>query len=811
MAGPALAANEAAGNGGQGGGFWFVAALVLLAVALGLAAGLTLQGWQLRRLRRERDWLRGELETTAATLNNAPAGYLLWHGEHTRAGALEGLLGLPPGTASYAAVRNAVASRNQLQLDAAVEGLRTLGAAFDLTVRLTDAPRVLQVIGRRFGVGAGSTPPVDLVWFHDVTAPIEAVARLTRERDRLAGLLDALPFPVWARNTELELIWCNAAYARAVDASPEDAVAQGLEITGAVVAEAGRALARRARELKAPQSESHHIVIEGDRRLFTFTEHPLPGGELAGCGQDMTALEQAQAELSRHVAAHAEVLEKLGTGIVIFGPDTRVRFFNTAFVDLFALSDTFLDREPTLSEVLDAQRDSGALADQPNFPAYKRERVRQLMGVIEPHEELLHLANGSTLRMVAAPHPFGGVLLMYEDVTDKLALERSYNTLIEVQRETLNNLYEGIAVFGGDGRLKLYNPSFARMWGLAVEELESQPHISTIVDRVRGYFQPRDDWTALRQRLIGQIGERAMRSGRMERPDGSVLDFTAVPLPDGAMLFTYLDVTDSIEVERALRERNAALETADRLKSEFIANVSYELRTPLNAIIGFAEILDHEYFGHLNDRQREYSRGIMEASQRLLSLINDILDIATIEAGYLHLDLASVEIPALITSVHALASERAANRGLVIEHACPPEIGSLTADERRLKQALYNLLSNAINFTPHGGQVRISAERDDNEVRFIVEDTGIGIAPEDQAYVFEKFARVGPQQGRQGGAGLGLSLVKSLIELHGGRVELESVPEVGTRVTCHIPLSAMPETREEASEDCPRRRPIPDP
>src|SRR5690606_6748977 len=132
---------------------------------------------------------------------------------------------------------------------------------------------------------------------------------------------------------------------------------------------------------------------------------------------------------------------------------------------------------------------------------------------------------------------------------------------------------------------------------------------------------PTANWETLRARLIGQIAEREVRTGRMERPDGSVLDFTAVPLPDGAMLFTYLDVTDSIEVERALRERNAALETADRLKSEFIANVSYELRTPLNAIIGFAEILDHEYFGELNDRQREYSHGIMEASQRLLSLI----------------------------------------------------------------------------------------------------------------------------------------------------------------------------------------------
>ena len=237
-------------------------------------------------------------------------------------------------------------------------------------------------------------------------------------------------------------------------------------------------------------------------------------------------------------------------------------------------------------------------------------------------------------------------------------------------------------------------------------------------------------------------------------------------------------------------------------KSEFIANVSYELRTPLNAIIGFAEILDRQYFGALNARQMEYSRGVVEASQRLLALINDILDVAKIEAGYLHLEPAPTDIVALLANVETLARERVRNRQLAFESECEPGIGILMVDERRLKQALYNLISNAIKFTPEGGRILLSTRRQGADLVMTVSDTGVGIAPEDQSRVFGKFER-GSGQHRQIGAGLGLALVKSLIELHGGTVELASSPGQGTRVICRIPAhdaAAAPAAAGDAAQ-----------
>ena len=327
------------------------------------------------------------------------------------------------------------------------------------------------------------------------------------------------------------------------------------------------------------------------------------------------------------------------------------------------------------------------LPEHADFPRYKREQLAKFTSLIEPAEDLLHLPDGTTLRMLLVPHPFGGLMFILEDVTNALALESSYNTLMAVQQESLDNLAEGIAVFGGDGRLKLSNPAYARIWNLRQEDLNGEPHLVELVEKMKHFFDYGDDWEGFKRETIAGTLERAAGNGRLERVDGSVVEFSSVPLPDGAVLTSFLDVTDSVRVEQALRERNAALEAADRLKSEFIANVSYQLRTPLNAIMGFAEILANQYFGPLNERQLEYSRAVLDSGQRLLLLINDILDLATVEAGYMVLERAPVDIPAMLGSVIGLTRDWARKQNLKLDVDYADDIGTIDADEKRLKQA----------------------------------------------------------------------------------------------------------------------------
>ena len=391
------------------------------------------------------------------------------------------------------------------------------------------------------------------------------IAQTEAERDAALAILDALPTPVWRRGADHALAYCNRAYAAAVGRDAEAVVDEATELPGKAQASVSRALARRALESGKISSERLHVVVAGERRLMELFETPLSAkessapaddgaGETAGMALDRTASEELQSELKRHIEAHAEVLEALGSGIAIFGPDMHLKFFNTAYARLWGLEEEALKGEPHLNDIHELLREQRRLPEQSDFPAYKRDQVRLFSTLIEPLEDLLHLPDGTTLRLTATPHPFGGVLMSFEDVTDRLALESSYNTLIAVQRETLDHLFEGVAVYGADGRLKLFNPVYARLWGLAESFLGGEPHMREVIPETRAYFNTPDDaWPALMERILGKSTEPNPRGRRRERADGSVVEWAQVPLPDGANLFTFLDVTDSTRVERALR------------------------------------------------------------------------------------------------------------------------------------------------------------------------------------------------------------------------------------------------------------------
>jgi signal transduction histidine kinase len=771
---------------------WVLLVLAGLAV---VGAGLVALGyrvrWQAADRRRER--VEADRNALHALVAGAPVGVYAFDGP--RAGLSHGLadlVGLEPAAAGLDAVIDRLDPHDGERLRTAATALRADGTAFTLALRTADGARTLRAEGR-------AHTPGPAIWFSDVTDTARSAHDAAVTRDLLAQVMNAVPVPIWRRAPDLRLIDCNDAYARAVERPRAQAVAENAELLGDSLREVGRALAERARTTGRIESERHHVVVAGKRRLMELVEVPLAalsgqrqaGADgLVGLAIDRTETEDLQDELSRTISAQGEVLESLSTAIAIYGADLRIKFYNGAYAELWGLDEAFLDGEPHLNDVLEALREKRQLPEQPNFPAFKREQVEKLRSLVQTEEELLHRPDGTTLKFTISPHPFGGVLSMLEDVTDKLALERGFNTLIDVQRETIENLYEAVAVFGSDGRLALCNQAFVQLWDLPMDQLGERPHVRAVLQAARPQFNIDDaDWPDALEKMVGQATEPDTRTGRMDRPDGTVIDWAQVPLPDGQSLFTYLDVSDSIRVERALREQAEALETADRLKSEFIANISYELRTPLNAIVGFAEILENQYFGELNARQHEYAGAIVQSSQRLIGLINDILDLASIEAGYLELETQEIDPAQLLGDLQAIARERALSRGIELVIDCPSDIGTVRGDPRRLKQALFNLVSNAFNFTPDQGQVTLAAARAGDTLLLSVTDTGVGIPQEDQDNVFHKFVRGQP---RKTGAGLGLSLVKSLIELHGGWVELDSAPDQGTRVTCHLPVAGPP-------------------
>jgi signal transduction histidine kinase len=237
-----------------------------------------------------------------------------------------------------------------------------------------------------------------------------------------------------------------------------------------------------------------------------------------------------------------------------------------------------------------------------------------------------------------------------------------------------------------------------------------------------------------------------------------------------------------------IQSKSRELELANKHKSEFLANMSHELRTPLNAIIGFSEVLSEKMFGEVNDKQLEYLLDIHTSGHHLLSLINDILDLSKIEAGRMELDLASVNLPMLLDNCTTLVRERASRQGLVLALDVEQGVGDWVADVRKLKQVVINLLANAVKFTPAGGRVTLRARRLDHAVEIAVVDTGVGIALDQQALVFEEFRQASGEYLRKSeGTGLGLSLVKRFVELHGGSIRVESEPSRGSTFAFILP------------------------
>ncbi|MBY0355018.1 MAG: PAS-domain containing protein [Rickettsiales bacterium] len=610
---------------------------------------------------------------------------------------------------------------------------------------------------------------------------------------RYSMLLNTTSELIWVRDKSLKILYRNLAYSRVVDepgVAPSEAIPE--------LYTQARRMAEKAKETNQPQRERRHIVVDGERKLYQLREMPMPDGGIIGFGRDITELEETQQEIERHMSSQSVFLESSTSAMAIFGRDMRLRSYNNAYATLWKLDDVLLDSQPTFGELLEVLREKRRLPEQANFKAFKEQRLRLFTDLLEPNEEFFYLPDGKTLRVVAIPHGEGGLMFAYEDVTDRLALERSYNTLIAVQTETLDNLHEGVIVFGENGRLRLFNPVFAHLWQVDENQLQDDIHISDVLELTRHLFRT-DDWVLYKQGFIGRVQSRSLYAMRLERADGSVLNMSVVPLPDGGTLLTFTDITDSTLVERSLREKNDALQAADRLKTEFLANVSYELRSPLTSISGFSEMLRQDYFGELSERQREYVEGIHESSQHLMHLINDILDLASIEAGYMTLDVREVEIEPMLRSVLGLLNERMKRFSIHASLDCTFDIGTMRADEKRIRQVMFHLLSNAVKYSPQDGRVILGAGRDDGRIWLWVSDEGQGIEASEQAAVFDKFYRGSARSGTNSGTGLGLSMVKSFIELHGGHVELDSALGRGTTITCYLPqrIAAEPESSQE--------------
>ncbi len=614
--------------------------------------------------------------------------------------------------------------------------------------------------------------------------------------DAFINMLARAPFPVWRLSSGLKLEWANEAYLRAVGAdSLNDAISRDLMFDAEIKDQARVALESEGRAHDARAV----VVADGSRRHFSISLFHVSAGA-TGLAIDTTREVVAREELERYAQAQEDALNRLDEAVAVFDADQNLTFHNNAFAKLFDLDPAWLRGGVAHGALLDHLRERRLLTEASNadYPSW---RASELARYGDIHnlggEEIWSLPDKRILRVSSLRHPLGGLLVIFSDVTETVTLEQKYNTQIRVQTATLDKLAEGVAVFGSNGTLRLHNAAFEKLWELLPGSLSRGVTFDELIGLCKPVFHDLSAWNDLKARITDVSPEtRQPSSGEWEQPaTGRILSYISRPLPDGDTLIAFADITAARTLAEALQERAAALMAADKIKSDFVGHVSYQLRAPLQTILGYAELLKRSLGPDLPERETGQLGAILLAVAELNKLVEDILDIAAIEAGTVELEVARMEVRPALESAVNLAQSNAEHTQVRVTIGCPPEVGAIYADAKRIKQVVYNLLLNALQHSEPGETVSVGAVREGPNIQLWVEDEGVGISPADQARVFEPWER-----GRGRGAGLGLALVREFVEMHGGWVDLMSEQGKGTRVTCHLPETPPP-PREDDEED----------
>ncbi len=713
---------------------------VILAIWLCAGAWAVVTGLQMRK---RAAFASDQADRLAALLESAPALALVVRPDgrveaQARLADWLGLPRVPTFIADFAGKNAGLTETDAATLVAEVAASQRTGKAFALSMRAVGSNRTLLLRGNPVATGFGARGSV-IVWVFDATESQTEIGRLGSEVARLgrafaalSQLIEAAPIPMWHRGPDLLLTLVNRAYVDAVDAvDADDVIARGLELVEPGTGTSPIAAAAAARDAGELRARDVPATIKGQRRSMRVVDVPLGESGVAGYALDNDELDRAKAAFRRFADTQRDTLDRLSAGVAQFDADRTLSFCNLPFQRMFGIKSEWIADRPEFDRVLERMREAGRVPEARDFPAWKAERRSWFTAVGGAEEEAWLLPGGAHLRVLAQPLPDGGLLLVFEDRTEQVQLASARDTLLRVREATFDNLFEAVGVFASDGRLHLWNNKFRDVWGFGDEMLASHPRVDTLAENAASRLTNPNRAALIRDLVRGATVERKSRGGRVAFKDGRHFEFAAVPLPDGNALFTMLDITDSRRVERVLRERAEALVAADKVKTAFVANMSYELRTPLTSIGGFAEMLDKGYAGDLSEPAQEYVHAILESVGSLGSMIDEVLHTTEDAAGLVGVDRETVDLLQILDSVAAEhdAAAKAKHQEFVTNFEAG--VGRVEGDSTRLRGAISALLKAAIATTQSDGRILLHASGTPAGAMIVVSDNGPGEGSDD--------------------------------------------------------------------------------
>lgn len=442
-----------------------------------------------------------------------------------------------------------------------VELLKEEGVAFEDYFLLKTANKYIRLEGVRICAADGNIY-CDMIWFRDISFATNKIKSLEKEKAEIEekcllqqDLLDNLPFAVWLRDCNLNITYCNKKFVDFVpNKTKDEIIKQHIEITGSAGESISRKLAEATQKTRRQSKTTTSLVFKGNRIAMEAWENPFYGEQnlektySAGCLVDISELDTLRRNLKRHQNAHLDILGVLGTAFAVFNQDMILQFYNSAFAELWQLNNEWLTNKPSYFAFLDQIRETRLLPEVPDYKAFRTEEQKRFNHIIEPITDLMHLPNGKTLRRVRSPYPMGGVVFAFEDISDRLAATSAYNALMSVQNEILTNLFDGILIFGINGRLSFFNEAYIKLWDADRDFLQGEPTFEEVLDSQRDFFAKDENWEDLKKAIGANILDMTAKKIIIRRGKNGNVCLGVANLSDASLLMVYKNIGQGTDV-----------------------------------------------------------------------------------------------------------------------------------------------------------------------------------------------------------------------------------------------------------------------
>lgn len=550
-----------------------------------------------------------------------------------------------------------------------------------------------------------------IITYANITELYSSLQQNIQQVEKLQDILhdyhnafNQLPYLIWIRNNNMYISYFNNAYYKFIEDRNVENSNDVIELSNECLL-----LAQESQIQKTRASRTILITHCNTLNVLDISETPLQkqGGTM-GFGCNITHSKQLEKELLKTANVYKNFFEATTSAISIYNSHRQLIFYNNAFVSIFDFDQAWLESKPDYAEILECMRAKGKLPEQADFSQFKRNQISLFKNLIETHNEFHYLPDGTALRVAIIPGIRGELMFSYEDITDKLTLEQSYNTAVAVSKTTINNLHEAIAVYGDNGALRLFNPALEKMLGLSKAYMQSMPHISKILETTKEIYQP-NDWEQFKTDETLVITNKITDEKHIKLRNNKYISRKTIILPDGSVLVTYHEITATKLLEQSLREKNNMLKELSNLKSNLFANISYELRSPLTSIMGFAEMLMTFQRDSLSPVALQYISSIARSAQELSQIINDMLDFSSMESGIVDLNKKEIKFESIITALQQEIQNSTGQHSKIKVLAQEIEDIAIEADDKLIMRGLVHLIRYAaqlmgkvktVKFTP---------------------------------------------------------------------------------------------------------------